>query len=217
MIHADPEDAPEHLTHKRKPICVTPLLLALIAIGAFLYLAKKNDWLTHLNTQSIQLNTSHTPIRPKAPHLSPSPMGDVEKPAPRQNAKQTQRAPRAKQTVFNDQNYRPKTNINIIKPPAKQHLASKDRLTRPIGLNGSGHTRLIWETTWWQGTYRFSKSIIKYDDFCRSETYPRKGSIEYRACRKAAKSYLRDECRAGRSKSREVRRMYCHAVDAFRH
>lgn len=216
MIHADPEDAPEHLKNKRKPIFVIPLLLALIATGAFLYLAKKNDWLSHLNTQFKQLNTPSAPIRPKAPLLPPS-MGDVKKPAPRQNVKQTQTSPRAKQTVFNDDNYRPKTNINIIKSPTKQHLTSKDRLTRPIGLNGSGHTRLVWETAWWQGTYRFSKSIIIYDDFCRSETYPRKGSIEYRACRKAAKSYLRDECRAGRAKSREVRRMYCHAVDAFRH
>ncbi len=126
-----------------------------------------------------------------------------------------------RQVVFTDQNYTPKTSINTIKSPTIVRTQASnqrvDHLTAQRSLNGMFRTMLQWDGGWWKGPYEYANGVINYDDFCASQKYPRKGSIEYRACRKEAKTYLRNECRSGRSKSQEIRRMYCQADDAFRH
>ena len=204
------EDAPERIRHKQKRSLSAFILIAVGLIGGILYIADKNGWVTYVKPHTSAPTIIHKPIAdiPSTANLPPA--QDITEHAVVQNTQPE------RQTSFSDSNYQPRSTINTIKPPPQRHRA-QEKPSRPSGLNGSGHIRLTWDNGGWRGRYRFSNNIINYDDLCRSQKYPRKGSIEYRACRKAAKAYLRDECKAGRTKTTEMRRMYCHAVDAFRH
>lgn len=222
-MKAERDDAPKHVKHKRKSPIRRAGIAAAGLIAGILFMADRNGWVNYakhmVNPPSpSDYQTAATSPRIEKPPATLQPASPKAEEVPQ---KSTETVPAIKQTSFNDSNYRPSTTINTMPPPAPKYAQarSQPRSSRqPQGLNGSHTVRLTWGNgSWWQGTYRWSNSIINYDDLCRSSNYPRKGSIEYRTCRREAKTYLRDECRAGRSKSLELRRVYCHAENAFRH
>ena len=231
-MKANRDDAPEHIKNKRKSPIGAAGITAVGLILGILFMAERNGWMDFAKHmikppgQNQQITSTATLPISNTPNPNPKPEDlfwqnvEAEKqkqPAPSQ--------PPVRQTSFNDSNYRPKTVINTIQPPPRQYAQAR---SQPVPnrqqqtLNGRRETILRWEGTrndhyWWKGQYRWNNNIINYDDLCRSSNFPKKGSIEYRGCRRAAKEYLRDECRAGRNKSQELRRVYCHAEDAFRH
>lgn len=119
-------------------------------------------------------------------------------------------APR--QTSFNDSNYRPRTDVNTIQAPKPVQYAA----------NNSTHSsqqasRRSNSASWtWVGADRKSQPIyihwmtsdgwIEFDTVCQNH---RRGSIEYRDCRKAAKEYFRHRCRT------ENRRAFCLAENRY--
>ena len=227
-MKADWDDAPRHIRKgKRKvPIGVSAILAVVLVAGIF-YMADRNGWGNYLKHQ---LNPSSVHYQPPAPAASPTVSPPQSTPEDTfwssiEQSKQVESDRLAsRQTVFNDANYRPRTDINTIQSLPQRGTQASGRVStsRQQGLNGARHVMLKWEDTrrrqyTWRGEYRWRESQIIYDDLCTRPPLHRKGSIEYRACRKAAKVYLRDQCRAGWDKSQTVRRMYCHAENAFRH
>ena len=221
-MKADWKDAPNRLRPgKRKlPLKITVILGAGVLAGAF-YMSERIGWTDYLKQRVNPVDTRYQtlPTRITKPTEPNKPAPDIGGGTP---TGMEQRA--ARQIIFNDSNYRPRTDINTI-PGLTQHALEPPRPTtrrQELGLNGSRQVRLSWEGTRrnrynWLGEYRWQNSQISYNDLCTKPIRYKKGSIEYRACRKAAKVYLRDQCRAGRDKSQTMRRIYCRAENAFRH
>lgn len=227
-VKADWDDAPHHVRKKRRklPIGVSAILAVALVAGVF-YMADRNGWGNYLERQFRPSNASFQPSTSAAsPTVSPrqSPPEDTFWSDIEQSKQVELDRSASRQTVFNDTNYSPRTDINTIQSPPRRSAQTSDRIStsRQSGLNGARPVILRWEDTrrkqyTWRGEYRWRESQIIYDDLCTRPPLHRKGSIEYRACRKAAKTYLRDQCRAGWEKSQAVRRMHCHAENAFRH
>lgn len=110
----------------------------------------------------------------------------------------------AKQTVFNDQNYQPKSSINTIAPPPSQYYeqgqARSNAQVREVhrSFSGVSNKRTIpwsWksEKTHRSGTFTFTESRNGINIMSICSNYKR-GSFIYRDCRKAAKKYFKDAC-----------------------
>lgn len=134
---------------------------------------------------------------------------------------QTGAASAGRQTSFSDDNYVPRRDVNVMESQHVREYAQvqPQRAERPRqrGLNGSGVAHFRWEDarrriTRWQTTYTFQNSRIDTTSFCSNY---RRGSIEYRTCRKGAKQWLGEQCGSGTRVADERRRMYCHAHSGF--
>jgi hypothetical protein len=124
-------------------------------------------------------------------------------------------APR--QTSFDDTNYTPSKQINIIQslPFNPSQIATRKQ---PQGLRGSAPAMVHWQDargriTRWQTHFEFENSRIDNRSFCLNL---RKGSLEYRECRKGAREWLKGQCRTSANLPAEWRRMYCNANSSYR-
>ncbi len=126
------------------------------------------------------------------------------------------------QNIYNDNNYKPKQPENTYNPPAiaaapvvserKQRQVSRERTSKWIkSWNGGSNYLAEWVVV---NNYIDSSSV------CANH---RKGSIEYRECRKAAKQHYHEECRTWRAKydndrkdhSDRMKQRYCSAASSF--
>ncbi|SFP09762.1 hypothetical protein SAMN05216190_1054 [Pseudomonas borbori] len=126
------------------------------------------------------------------------------------------------QNSFNDDNYKPKQPENTYNPPAiavapvvserKQRNVSRERTSKWIkSWNGGSNYLAEWVAV---NNYIDSSSV------CANH---RKGSIDYRECRKAAKQYYHEECRTWRARydndrkdhSDRMKQRYCSAASSF--
>lgn len=224
-MKADKDDAPEHIKNKRKSPIGAAGITAASLILSILFMAERNGWTDFAkNMISPPVHSQQT-----ASTATPS-ISNVSSPKPEdlfwQAVAAEQQKPRApsqpviRQTSFNDSN-QPKRGINTI--PSQQYAQARSQPVsnrRQQTLNGGHKTTLRWEGSRqerysWTGTYQWDNGVINYDDLCRSAHFPRKGSIEYRGCRKEAKAYLQHQCRS--LSNRQYKAMYCHAESAFRH
>lgn len=217
----DWDDAPEHIKNKKKPSSGVTAVTVIALVGGILFMANRNGWVDY--AKDLAAPPIHSPEHFTQPPKTESPqIAEIVEHYPTREPP-AEATSGIRQTSFDDTNYRPKTIVNTIPPPPAQYVqARRENNVRARGLTGSNRTTLRWEDNRqnrfrWEGPYSWSNGILRYDDLCRSNSFPRKGSIEYRGCRRAAKDYLKTECRAGRSKDQEMRRVYCHAENAFRH
>lgn len=122
--------------------------------------------------------------------------------------------PAQRQTEFNDRNYQPSRQINTSAPSLAQPRKSRagaegkprdirNRTERVRWINGRG------ELTEYQVYYEYDGTHVTFASVCSNH---RKGSIDYRNCRKAAKQWFGGRCNNSSSSGR----MYCHADNAFR-
>lgn len=112
--------------------------------------------------------------------------------------------PGKKQTVFNDQNYRPLGSVNsMVPPPSKYYDAGEARSKAQVSeVYRSFSTPVTKRTIPWQwksekshrsGTFTYTERDGKIDHNGVCLNYKR-GSFIYRDCRKAAKKYFKDAC-----------------------
>lgn len=226
-MKANRDDAPKHITRNRKSPIGRTGITVIVLVAGILFMADRNGWIDYVKarfTDQPLVEVQTTPVDPVSVRNTPSAEDlfwqkvEAEKqrtPAPSE--------PAVRQTSFNDSNYQPKRMVNTMPPPPRQYAQAQNRSNssrQQQGLNGRRNVTLRWEDNrqkrfWWSGTYRWSDNQIMTDDLCaRSSNYP-KGSIGYRACRKAAKEYLRNQCRS--QSDQRYRTMYCHADSGFRH
>ena len=96
-------------------------------------------------------------------------------------------------------------------------LMTQAQTAAASGLNGTGHARFFWEDArgdreHYSSEFSFRNSQIDNTTFC---TNYRRGSLEYRGCRKAAREWLQRQCRSDQHND-EWRGMYCFAGNSFR-
>lgn len=123
--------------------------------------------------------------------------------------------PPARQTEFSDRNYQSSRQVNISAPvtPASStpSRAKPERNRRVIQSNSE---KVKWISgrgaeTEYRMYYEYDSTQITFATVCSNY---RKGSIDYRNCRKAAKRWFGKRCNSSSGSGR----MYCHASNAFR-
>lgn len=125
---------------------------------------------------------------------------------------------------FNDNNYRPKQPANIYTPPVTQTAyapAVSERKPRQVSQERTAK----WIKSWGGGTNYLAEwiSVNNHIDSSSVCANHRKGSIDYRECRKAAKQHYHEECRAWRERydndrkdhSDRMKQRYCSASSSF--
>lgn len=134
--------------------------------------------------------------RPAAQHKQPVRYEDVTSPHLEQWERESKER---KQTVFNDDNYKPKSAANTI-PAPRQTRTTQRRQTQ----NQINHKTAPWS---WQShgygsgtkkkgrggqfSYTVRNGFIDTGSVCNNYQY---GSLVYRDCRKAAKAYFQRAC-----------------------
>lgn len=122
-----------------------------------------------------------------------------------------QKQPAIRQTSFNDQNYQPTGAINTMPAPKPTLYAANTQSQRV-------QHKPVLQTGYWTWTGADKKKTrlkiqwqtvngwIEYHTVCQNE---RRGSLEYRECRKAAKEYFVHRCRT------EKRKAFCAAENNY--
>ncbi|MNZ80264.1 hypothetical protein D3C78_988940 [compost metagenome] len=136
-----------------------------------------------------------------APHHQPAPGMHAYRPAPPAE-------PQHRQTVFNDQNYRPRTDINTIEGVKLGIVGQpqKQPITTPKPQKNHVIDSWQWDTGAGMLSWEEVDGKIDFNMICAQEKY---GSFRYRDCRKAAKDTFKRRCGQGDKAS-------CHAVNQYR-
>jgi hypothetical protein len=123
---------------------------------------------------------------------------------------------------FNDSNYQARAPHNIYTAPAIQSPAPS---SQPRAARAESERTAVWIKSWGGGT-RYLAQWYSLDNYIDGGTVcgnHRKGSIEYRECRKGAKQYFHEQCRVWRARyledrsdaSERMRQRYCSASSSF--
>lgn len=165
----------------------------------------------------------------EAPTVEPAPapqqrqlsQGEIEWFAERSAA-----ATQSRQTSFNDDNYTPKRPASTYTPPAVHRVTTatpntNERRSRTVNRERTS----IWIKSWNGGTDYLAEwmAVNNYIDGTSVCGNHRRGSIDYRECRKAAKQHFHEQCRTWRARfdgdrkdhSERMRTRYCGAASSF--
>ncbi|AJE20343.1 hypothetical protein [Azotobacter chroococcum] len=216
-MRADRDDAPYYLRHKQNNRW---LFLAILASGsaitwaAMLLFAKPITIDLTALKNTIQIGEQDAP---NAPTPSPAPIQTVttapqsqkqirnqelnwETDIPELNWEPSTQPQQVtgRQTVFNDQNYRPRTDINTMAAIRTEYTAKAERHEAPQKTQ-QGPARWKWttqhgtrtETKWGWFYWTESNGKIDWSSVCMNEA---RGSIDYRDCRKGAKVSFAEMC-----------------------
>lgn len=229
-MHSDWDDAPERTRKRSRDNGFTWVFVGVVVAAAVVLAYRGGFDDVHLDLPLSSAGSPQPSQHPLPLSEPPPAAAGINQPAPpklraeelfwEQERARQQQAP-ARQTSFNDSNYRPSGNVNVIasapvwSPAAQQHSTQRARLQ---GLTGTGRASVVWEDargrrSSWLTEFTYRNGTIDNATFCLSLG---KGSIDYRNCRKGAHSWLKNQCRTTRAISREWRDMYCHAEGAYR-
>ena len=122
----------------------------------------------------------------------------------------------ARQTVFNDDNYTPREIVNRLPPAQKIERPQARRVNQ--GISGRKHPVYVrWTDARgnlhrWTTHLDYKNSEIDVMSMCSNL---RRGSIEYRNCRKGGNDWLKGKCRSREHLSKVWRDMYCSAASRY--
>lgn len=228
-MKADKDDAPEYLRRKRSQSFGKWSLAIALGLG--------------LSGLALHMVGNKLSFLPKP---QPSQPARLEKPAhtPNDNTPQNQpqktseelfwesvnarnhQQSQPKQTVYNDSNYKPQKPANTYTPPASHRVVSAPQQTQQRQTNQANRERTSkWIKSWNGGTNYLAEwlSVNNYIDGSSVCANHRRGSIDFRECRKAAKQYFHEQCRIWRARydndrkvsSDRMKTRYCTAASSF--
>ncbi|MNZ33180.1 hypothetical protein D3C78_505210 [compost metagenome] len=132
-----------------------------------------------------------------------------------------------KQTDYNDSNYVPKGAANVVsmegvrQSEAYRNSAQRAEAATSNSIEHTGH----WVDKWsGGGSYYAEWTVINnYIDGTSVCANHKRGSIDYRECRKGAKQYFKEQCQSWESQWRGdrktgtdlMKRWYCSAASSF--
>lgn len=129
------------------------------------------------------------------------------------------------QNSFNDGNYTPKQPTNTYSEPAIQQVAADSSNAERRTNNTRRERTSKWIKSWNGGSNYLAEwiSVNNYIDGGSVCGNHRKGSIDYRECRKAAKQHYHEECKSWRVRygndrkdySDQMKQRYCSASSSF--
>ena len=132
----------------------------------------------------------------------------------RQRAQETQE----RQTSFSDSNYKPRPIANTYPAAKYQQLAaatpepSKKAKPSPRREHES-HAVMGWDNKVYYAAWEVIDNVIVGGSVCANY---KKGSFQYRECRKGAKQFFHEVCRSsGTARTERLRQRYCSAASGF--
>ncbi|WP_454255704.1 hypothetical protein [Pseudomonas sp. Marseille-Q8238] len=134
---------------------------------------------------------------------------------------------RAKQTDYNDRNYTSRGAVNVVSTEPLRQSETYQRSNQSVAtttnnINGRDGR---WIKQWsgsgrYYAEWTYSNNRIDGRSVCLNH---KRGSVDYRECRKAAKQYYHEECTAWRARydndrkdhSDRMKQRYCSAASSF--
>lgn len=127
---------------------------------------------------------------------------------------------------FNDSNYIPKQPVSTYTPPVIQKIAAAPQRTEQRKTKQVSRERTSKWIKGWNGSTNYLAEWISASNYIDGTTVcvnHRRGSIDYRECRKAAKQHFHEECRTWRARydsdrktsSDRMKTRYCSAASGF--
>ncbi|MGM3388803.1 hypothetical protein KXR94_14255 [Stutzerimonas stutzeri] len=246
-MRSDWDDAPEYLRNRKKPSSWR--LLAILGIGSAVLSALAftfgkpvvldvnqikqgihvggKPWFNQGPELPTQPGSQRSVASYKSPAATPTPQ---QRPLSQEEIdwfeESTARALQQRQTSFNDNNYTPKQPASTYTPPAVHRIAvatPSANETRSRTVNRERTAK--WIKGWNGGIDYLAEwvSVNNYIDGTSVCANHRRGSIDYRECRKAAKQHFHEQCRAWRARFDSDRKdhgdlmktRYCGAASSF--
>ncbi|MCY1288694.1 hypothetical protein D9M70_377480 [compost metagenome] len=171
------------------------------------------------------------------PQDEPSSLPPFEEPDPNQptaeemfwssvKQQESERKARIKQTDYNDQNYTPRQPDNVV---SMEGVRQSSAYQQPVQQTTTRSRTIEKDGEWidkWSGgaryyaTWTIVNNYIDGGSVCGNH---KRGSIDYRECRKGAKQFFKDECRAWgerwqnnrEPRSDRMKQRYCSAASSF--
>ena len=246
-MRSDWDDAPEYLRSRKKQ---GPWrFLAVLGIGSALTAALVLTFGKPIVLDMDQIKRGihiggkplfiEEPAQPMQPISQPS-IASYEAPAAEQLApqrrqltqeeidwfnKRTAEDMQPRQTLFNDDNYTPKQPASTYTPPVVRQAAAKPATSERRPRTVSRERTSRWITSWNGGTNYLAEwiAVDNYIDGTSVCGNHRRGSIDYRECRKAAKQHFHEQCKTWRASfdgdrkdhNARMRTRYCGASSSF--
>lgn len=231
-MKADWDDAPHHLKASKGAGEIGKWLIASL-IGISIGVG-----LLYLTGTPIPFLQDSTPlVRIEQLQEAPSSLPPFEEPTPNQptteaifwsNIKQREeeRKARIKQTDYNDHNYMPRQPDNVVsmegvRQSSADQQPAQQTTTRSRTIEKHGE----WIDKWSGGAryYATWTTVNNYIDGGSVCDNHKRGSIDYRECRKGAKQFFKEQCRAWAEqwqnnrepRSDRLRQRYCSAASNF--
>lgn len=138
----------------------------------------------------------------------------------------TARALEQRQTSFNDNNYTPKQPASTYTPPAAHRIAAATPSANEPRSHTVNRERTAKWIKGWNGGIDYLAEWVSANNYIDGASVcanHRRGSIDYRECRKAAKQHFHEQCRAWRTRfgsdrkdhSDRMKTRYCGAASSF--
>lgn len=224
-MKADWDDAPGRVKRGKKDNSALRVMTitAVLAGGLFLVLLNK-DWepgkIIHFGWNGGSNGMPHTTVKQEMPKAIAEPEPRLRQPTAQADfweGVEREREASRRQTSFNDANYTPLNQINIIQS-VPVNSPQRSASSRQPGLSGTAPATVHWQDargrrTTWLTSFTFHSGRIDNRTFCLNVG---KGSIQYRECRKGAREWLNRQCRSSGNMAVEWRRMVCHAHSSYR-
>ncbi|MDA8482887.1 hypothetical protein NNO07_07385 [Pseudomonas resinovorans] len=139
---------------------------------------------------------------------------------------ETERKARIKQTDYNDQNYTPRQPHNVV---SMEGVRQSSAYQQPAQQTSTRRTAIEQDTQVvpkWSGGGGYFASWTVVNNYIDGGTVcsnHKRGSIDYRECRKGAKQFFKNECRAWGERwqndrepqSDRMKQRYCSAASSF--
>lgn len=231
-MKADWDDAPNHLKVAKGAGGLGKSLIAiLIGVGI-------GVGLLHLTGTLIPFLQDSTPVAQiEQSQQEPSSLAPFVEPDPNQptaeemfwssvKQREEEQKTRIKQTDYNDQNYTPRQPDNVV---SMEGVRQSSTYQQPVQQTATRSRTIEKHGEWidkWSGgaryyaTWSIVNNYIDGGSVCGNH---KRGSIDYRECRKGAKQFFKDECRVWgerwqndrESRSDRMKQRYCSAASGF--
>lgn len=244
-MKADRDDAPEYLrTKKQGPWRMLVVLGVGSAITWTLIALFAKPIVIDVNQikQGIRIGGQSLFSQQPNERYSPPAQVNQETPAPFEPAEQVPRPPLSQaeiewfeenealaiersKNIFNDKNYKPKQPQNTYSPPTYKQVASSQSASQSSSRGDQHERDGQWIDKWSGGARYFAEWEIfnNYIDGTSVCANHRRGSIDYRECRKGAKQFFKKQCQAWGERyqsdrkdwSYRMKQRYCSAGSNF--
>ncbi|HBO5517154.1 hypothetical protein ACM7YN_31120 [Pseudomonas aeruginosa] len=228
-MKADKDDAPEYLRRKRSQNLgkwALPIALGLGLSGLALHMAGSKllflpqSQANHLSYPENSTRISNYNALEKQPQKTSEELFWESV-----NARNKSNQP--KQTAYDDSNYTPTGAVNVVSMEAMRQsngyrnpsTSRKKKTTNRIQHTGAWVNK-------WSGGARYYAEWVVIENYIENTSVcanHKRGSIDYRECRKGAKQFFKEQCRAWekkwqndrKNKNEQIRIRYCSAANSF--
>ncbi|EPF1437228.1 hypothetical protein ACSQRL_005200 [Pseudomonas aeruginosa] len=228
-MKADRDDAPEHLRRNRGQSFGKWTLAIALGLGL-------SGLALHMAGNKLSFLPKPQPSQPSnLEKLAHTPNDNTPQNQPQKTSEELfwesvnarNKSNQPKQTAYDDSNYTPTGAVNVVSMEAMRQsngyrnpsTSRKKKTTNRIQHTGAWVNK-------WSGGARYYAEWVVIENYIENTSVcanHKRGSIDYRECRKGAKQFFKEQCRAWekkwqndrKNKNEQIRIRYCSAANSF--